>query len=288
MSESKELQVIETKPVTAIATLDVRDASAQGLALMRERVEVQKQMLKIAISLTAPNQWTVFSGTDKKTGELRESIYPTGGAADTILRRAFGLTWGEKDITIEDTAQGPMATCSAWLMRGDERVEHFTGYRSYGGFVKTEADLRRAVVENMKSVAVRDLLGLRFRTPAELRELGLDASKLDRRADFQSHDQDPSQIVVPFGRDKGKLVSDVGDDQLEWLADAVKKSVEDPDKSKFKARNQALLDALRDEYRRRHPKEKPAMESTPANEADASAWADAERQAREAESEAGR
>jgi len=262
MSDSKNPEVIETQ----IATLDVRDASAQGLALMEERVKNQKKMLAIAIGLTAPNQWTVFAGTDK-SGTYRETVYPTGGAADTILRRAFGLTWGEKMIEVEETPDGRLATYSAWLMRGGERVEHFTGYRQMGGYIKTEPDLRKGAMENMKSVAVRDLLGLRFRTPAELKEMGLDVSKLERRAEFQSHEKDPGEMVVPFGRDKGKPITDVDDDALKWLAEAVKKSIADKDKEKWKAKNQAMLDALRAEYARRHPAvEEPAKTEEPPHD----------------------
>jgi len=245
MSEEKKPEVIETT-TAALQTLDVRDASEQGLALMEKRVKNQKKMLAIAIGLTAPNQWTVFSGNGN------ESIYPTGGASDTILRRAFGLTWGEKEVTVEDTPDGRLATCKAWLMRGDEKLEHFTGYRFMGGFIKNEADLRKGAIENMKSVAVRDLLGLRFRTPKELQEMGLDVGKLERRVDFQTHEKDPSTITVPFGKSKGEPITDIEDKDLQWLAEAVKKSVEDPSKAKWKGKNQELLTALRDEYKRRH------------------------------------
>ena len=239
-------EAVETSTITTIATLDVRDASAHGLALMSERVENQKKMLAIAIKLTSPNQWVIFAGNGK------ESVYPTGGAADTILRRAFGLTWDVKEMTVEETPDGRLATCTAWLMRGDVRVEQFTGYRFMGGFVKDEASLRKGAIENLKSVAVRDLLGLRFRTPDELKEMGLDMSKLDRRVEFQTHDKDPGTMKVPFGRDKGKPIVDIDDVALKWLAEAVKKSVDDPEKAKFKARNEALLTDLRDEYKRRH------------------------------------
>jgi len=266
MSEESTSALVTTK-AQAVATLDVRDASAQALALMEERVANQKKMLAIAVKLTAPDQWTVFAGTDK-VGVYRETIYPTGGAADTILRRAFGLTWSEKEITVQDTPDGKLATCSAWLMSGKERVEHFTGYRMMGGYIKTEADLRRSVLENMKSVAVRDLLGLRFRSPAEIKELGLDVTRLERRAEFQSHDTDPNTATIPFGRDKGKPITDVDDSSLKWVAESIKKSIDDPAKSKWKSKNETLLTALRDEHKRRHAAPPPEAESPPVPDVD--------------------
>ena len=147
-------------------------------------------------------------------------------------------------------------------MRGEEKVEHFTGYRLMGGFVKTEADLRRAVLENLKSIAVRDLLGLRFRTPEELKEMGLDVGKMERRAEFQTHDKQDGEILAPFGRSKGQPITEISDSDLEWLANAVKKSVADPDKAKWKGKNETLLQALREEYkRRRAPKSSDAAEA---------------------------
>jgi hypothetical protein len=265
MTEKPE--IVKTEPMD-IATIDVRDASAQGLALMEERVKNQKKMLAIAIGLTAPNQWTVFAGSGKD-GVHRESIYPTGGAADTILRRAFGLTWAEKDITVEDTPDGKLATCSAWLMRGQERLEHFTGYRFMGGYIKNEADLRKGAMENMKSVAVRDLLGMRFRTPAELKEMGLDVNKLERRAEFQSHEKQGSEVVVPFGNSKGKLITDIDDGDLAWLTKAVTESVADPKKANWKGKNETLLTALQDERKRRDAPKEENGEKPPADDAPA-------------------
>lgn len=257
-SERKEAEPIETTEMS----LDIRDASPQGHALMKERVENQKKMLAIAINLTSPNQWVIFAGDGK------ESIYPTGGAADTILRRAFGLTWGDKTITVEETPDGRLATCGAWLLKDGEKLEHFVGYRMMGGYTKTEPDLRKGALENLKSVAVRDLLGLRFRTPAELKEMGLDIDKLERRAEFQSHDKDPNTITVPFGRDAGKPITEVDDKALVWLGDAVRKSVDDPKKAKWKKKNQALLDALLAEHARRRPSRRhPAKDEEKKEEA---------------------
>lgn len=239
------MKEITAEPMSIGTTaLDVRDASDQAVALMKKRVENQQEMLKIAISLTGTRQWTRFG----------DSIYPTGGAADTILRRAFGLTWSEKKVTVDET--GEHATVTAALMLHGEPVEEFTGYRSMGGFIKNRADLIKGAMENLKSVAVRDLLGLRFRTPEELKALGLDPDKIETQVDFQTHDKDPNTIVVPFGRDKGKPITEVDDACIQWLADAVKNSIDDPSKAKWKDKNQAMLDALRAEYKRRNPGKK--------------------------------
>jgi len=286
-SEILDTEAIETRPVhspgMAIATLNPSDASPAGLALMKQRVETQKEMLKVAIQLTSPSQWTVFSGRGPN-GEVRETIYPTGGAADTILRRVFGLTWGEKVVTIEDTETGPEAVCRAWLMHNGVQVEPFEGRRRMGGYIKTEADMRKGSVENMKSCALRDLLGLRFRTPSEMREMGLDVTKLERRAEFQDHGDAPVDsraVLAPFGRSKGKPITDIDDNDLAWLTKAIGESVADPEKAKFKAKNQKLLDALVAEGKRRtgpapapaKTEAKPAEKKRVEDNVDDSKWA---------------
>lgn len=260
MDTQKDPESIETRAMTInqVATLDVRDASAEGLKLMRDRVENQKQMLAIALKLTSPNQWTIFAGDGK------ESVYPMGGAADTILRRAFGLTWGPKTVKVYRNEGGELeASCTAWLMQGDREIEEFTGYRQMGGFVKIEADLRKGAIENMKSVAVRDLLGLRGRTPQELREMGLDVGKLERRAEFQSHGKDDAGgVVVPWGKLKGTPIADVRDDQLDYYIGKAKEAMADPAKSKWKAKEGVWLGHLEAEKKRRiGGDEKPAAKA---------------------------
>lgn len=57
---------------------------------------------------------------------------------------------------------------------------------------------------------------------------------------------DTSQFMVPFGRNKGTPISDpqVTDKDLDYIANAMRESIEDPGKSKFRSKNQALLDAV--------------------------------------------
>lgn len=269
----EELTVVRTEPMRMVTTVDVRDASPEGVALMRQRVEAQEEMLKIAISLTRPSQWTIFAGGGKET------IYPTGGAADTILRRAFGLTWGEKVVAVYENNRGDLeASCTAWLMDGDRKVEQFVGYRVMGGYVKTEPDLKRSVVENMKSVAVRDLLGLRFRTPDELQSMGLNVRGIKTRAEFRDHGSDDSgPVLIPFGKGyKGKPVTVLSDTQLVWYTDRANENIANPAKAKWRAKESKWLQTLQEEQASRartepepEPKpETPEEEKTPSQVAD--------------------
>lgn len=60
-----------------------------------------------------------------------------------------------------------------------------------------------------------------------------------------------SAVVCPFGRDKGKSISDLDDRGVRWLLGVVSESVDDPDKARFRSQNAALLDALQVEAEER-------------------------------------
>lgn len=238
--QTKEAEII---PADSALSIDPRDASVEAYRLLEQQVENQKKMIRLAISTTSPNQWCRFGD---------EGIYPTGGAGDTILRRVFGMTWRNKEVTVRGADDDMKATFTGDLhLRDNTFYETFIGERGMGGFIKNEADLRKGAFENAKSVAVRDILGLRFRTAAEMKELGLDVTKLERQIEFQDHtgNKDPGAARVKFGNDKDTLLSDIKD--LSWYRKALEASVADPKKSQWKTKNKAELDIVDAELERR-------------------------------------
>jgi hypothetical protein len=67
-----------------------------------------------------------------------------------------------------------------------------------------------------------------------------------------SHAPPPDDgAVVPFGRDKGTLLSAASASTLTWLATALQTSLDDPEKAKFRTKNLKDLTALRAEQARR-------------------------------------
>jgi hypothetical protein len=57
--------------------------------------------------------------------------------------------------------------------------------------------------------------------------------------------------VVPFGRCKGQLLSEIDDASLTWLATALETSVGDPSKVMYRRKNERDLADVRDEQNRR-------------------------------------
>lgn len=245
------------------------DQTAEGLKLFEESVRVAREKLKLAISLTEPGQLLVMAGKEGK-----ETVYFTGGASDRILRMGFGMRWGEKEVRIvsePDGSKTAIARATLYLSTGEE-YERFEGRRTmrlgedgFKGYVKNENDLIKSSLQNMKHVAVTDLLGMRELTPADLTRLGVDISKLPRRAEFESHENSgpDGEMVMPFGKQKGLKLTEINDRDLDWYIQATEKSVADPEKAKWKAKEQKRLDLYRAE------KEKRAKASAPKlNEAD--------------------
>lgn len=233
------------------------DQTAAGLKLFEESVRVAREKLKLALSLTEPGQLLVMGGKDGK-----ESVYFTGGAADRILRMGFGMCWGEKEVRVinePDGSKTAVASATLYLSTGNE-YERFEGRRTmhlvdgeFRGYVKNENDLIKAALQNMKHVAVTDLLGMRELTPADLSRLGIDVSKLPKRAEFESHasSEPDGDMLMPFGKQKGLRLKEINDADLDWYIKAAEKSVADPEKAKWKAKEEKRLAAYIAEKERR-------------------------------------
>lgn len=250
--DGENVKIVRTEPMSPDRVVaDITDQTQRGLALFEERVAVAKKQLAIALKLTQPGQWIVMDG-----GNGKETVYATAGAADRILRMGFGMRWGEKTVRLERTAESMTAIASAPLVKHDGSIyEVFEGRRravfdadspgGVRGFLKHEHDLIKGALANLAHQAVTSILGLRFLTPDDFAELGLDLSKLPRRAEFQDHGKDESGgPVVPFGKNKGKSIKELEDKSLAWYIDAAQKAIADPAKAKWKAKEERWLKAL--------------------------------------------
>jgi hypothetical protein len=58
-------------------------------------------------------------------------------------------------------------------------------------------------------------------------------------------------IRVPFGKDKGKALSETSPKSLAFLEDYATKAIDDPTKERFRAENLRLLRAVQNELRTR-------------------------------------
>lgn len=54
-------------------------------------------------------------------------------------------------------------------------------------------------------------------------------------------------MTLPFGREKGVSIGQAGTENLRWMANAIAESLDDPDKQRFRAKNEDLLAAIQRE-----------------------------------------
>lgn len=254
----EQAKPIETVPLDQqIQIGSPSDQTAAGLKLFEESVRVAREKLKLALTLCEPGQLLVMVGKDGK-----ESVYFTGGSADRILRMGFSMRWGEKEVHVLTEADGSktaVATATLFLSTGEE-YERFEGRRTmhlvdgeFRGHVKNENNLIKASLQNMKHIAVVDILGMRELTTADLARLGIDVHALPRRVEFEDHtghDQG-GDMLMPFGKQKGLKLKEINDRDLEWYIAAAQKSVADPEKAKWKAKEEKRLAAYLAEKERR-------------------------------------
>ena len=60
-----------------------------------------------------------------------------------------------------------------------------------------------------------------------------------------------SGVTVRFGRNAGQAVENIATDDLRWYEGAVEKSIDDPNRQRFRRDNETLLAAIRQELARR-------------------------------------
>lgn len=235
-----------------VVAVDPREPTELGVRMLAERVRSARQQFVLAMQLVSPGQIIVMTQS-AKDGTVKESIYLTGGAADRILRMGFGMRWGEEQVVLDHDDDVLVCTSKAALLdRNGEVYQVYTGRRRLGGYAKTKQDLIKACSENRKHLAVTDILGLRFLTPEDLKELGVDISKLPRRAEFQEHGADESGVaVVPWGHRKGTPVTELEDKDISFYVVRAKESLADESKKRFHPKEQRWLNALEAEQKRR-------------------------------------
>ncbi len=255
----EEPKALVTRPLNYDALADLLepvDLGPEAQKTLEEAGVYRQTQLRMALQQSSPKQWTVFAGEDGK-----ETLYPQGYAAAAMLGM-FGLHWAWPTAGGPELYAHEMYTEKSgarfWLVksklwRGDKFICLAEGKREIGsGYAHSELDARFDAFQNLQSRAVRTVFGLGGKSREDFRAMGLDLIGAGV-ASFQDHktslSSDPAMAVVPFGRDKGKKLSDC--EELGWLREQVARNVADPSKATYKAKNEALLKAIEAELAKR-------------------------------------
>ena len=236
------------------------------MAVLEARNRMMERVLSYAISATHPGQWQM----------LGDKPWPTGPACESMARRC-GVSWDKPECERRDTSdeQGPAYTWtyrarfflpggidSIWAEGHCSSRDQFLGtglaYETRDLPEVEEGNIRQAAMTNMIVNGVTRLLGVRNLTRERLDALlGAGSSDKMGRVEYTAgakgggRTSGVGEKPIPFGRSKGKKLSDAADDDLAWLLRSMQESVADPEKAKWKAGNEAWVKAIEAEQARR-------------------------------------
>jgi hypothetical protein len=236
------------------------------LEALEKRNRLLERILGYAISVTHKEQWTNLGGKP----------WPTGPACEAMARRC-AVSWGDVESE-KSTGDDERGKFYSWTYRARFRIgrdeitaeghcssrDQFLGTGTGEGDDRTrelyevdEGNIRQAAYTNMIVNGVTRILGVRNLSWERLE--GLLGAKRDEfaSAEFRQGSRgggkgaSTSDKPIPYGRSKGRKLSDAPDDDLAWLLRSMQESVADPEKAKWKAGNEAWVKAIEAEQARR-------------------------------------
>lgn len=261
MANEKDIEV--SAQSTAIESVEGAD---EFLAALDRRNRLMDRLIGYAIQATHPSQWMDMGGKP----------YPTGPACEAMGRRC-GVSWSEVESEREDREdeRGPFYI---WTYRarfslpGGRDVIHAEGHcSSRDQFLGTgipkdggeqtkqdweveEGNIRQAALTNCTNNGITRILGVRNLSWERLENLlGLKRDEVgkvsyEHGARGGGRGKLEEEKPIPFGRAKGKKVSEAADDELVWLLGKMKEPASDP---KFQASNDKWVKAIEAEQARR-------------------------------------
>jgi len=239
-------------------------ARVDAMTAMLERLRLS------AIKQTYPADWVIHS--TMKNGEVLQQV---GYLQDSGCERAgkiFGIVIGEPTVQREDMPDGTYAyklQAEARSQVTGETIDTAFGSRWSGDKFFTSrlgedekvdpTDVMKAAYANLHGRSVRALGGLSAVPLEALKAAGIDVtlcryvgydvgSKGGQSVGAQTGGAD---IVMAFGKGKGKKISELVDADLDWYIAANTRDLADPAKERFKKSTERMLTALNAEKERR-------------------------------------
>jgi hypothetical protein len=240
-----------------------------------------------SIKSTYPTDWIIHTSIDSDGVVTRQVGYLQDVGAERA-GKCWGIEIGKPEIRREEIpSDGTFVYhvgASAWSKVTGERIEEVQGSRWSGdSFFQSRlkdpddrvdpTDVSKAAYANLHGRAVRSLTGLNQVPLDMLKAAGINTDQVmmigyakgSRGGQSTGAGVGTAEIVIPFGRDKGKKVADVATDQLGYYIGRYEQDLADPGKAQFARNNKRILDALKAEQERRaRDAEQPAAADAPA------------------------
>lgn len=230
-------------------------------AAAERRIEAVNKIKSLSLRVTNSRDWTDQGGNP----------YMQVSGAEKVAR-LFGISWRLDEPARENHDDGHFDyTTKGYFSMGTAEIEvvgtrssrdpFFIG-RKDNPIPASEIDrndVKKGSVTNCIGNGITRLLGIRNLTWDELESVGIKRDAVGK-VNYKSADPNESPVLPNYGRHKGQLMSDpsIPISELKYYLAGAEKSIEDPEKAKYKNSNERMRDALKAEIAKREaasPKE---------------------------------
>lgn len=218
------------------------------------RVDAVNRIKNLSLRVTNHQDWTNQGGKP----------YMQVSGAEKVAR-LFGISWRLDEPTREDHTDGHFSyTFKGYFAMGSAEIE-VVGTRSSSDpfFMGSKDnpkhtseidrnDVKKGAMTNCIGNGISRLLGIRNLTWEELAAAGISQEKTGK-VNYKSSDPQAAPTLPNYGGHKGKAIDDpsVPIDALQYYLSGAEKSIADPAKAKFKAKEERLRDAIKAELAKR-------------------------------------
>jgi hypothetical protein len=261
MNEQTEPKVVEGEVVGRSALAAPREVDE--LERLERRAALMPRLIELSIRSTHPAQWMNIQGKPWPTGAACEVMARTCGVkiSDLKIEKEWSrddkgefYIWqatGRFSLPSEFDSIIAIGTCSS--------RDEFLGTETSKGRKLSEIDegnIKKAAFTNMEVNGITRLLGVRNFDWERLKKYGIDKDGL-QAVEFESgakggKAREPALAeVMKFGPAKGQAFADMSDADLETYKASFTAELPDPEKAKFKKKNETRIEAITAELARR-------------------------------------
>lgn len=261
MNEQTEPKVVEGEVVGRIALQ--RQEPVDELQRLEQRAALMPRLIELAIKSTHPAQWMNIQGKPWPTGAACEVMARTCGVK--LEKVQVDKEWSRDDkgefyiYVARGTFKLPSEFDSIVVEGTCSSRDEFLGTETSKGRKLSEIDegnIRKAAYTNMEVNGITRLLGVRNFDWDRLKKYGIDKDGL-QKVEFESgakggKAREPAlDEVMKFGAAKGQRFADMSDADLETYKASFTAELPDPEKAKFKSKNETRIAAITNELARR-------------------------------------
>lgn len=237
------------------------------LAIIEKRNNLLERVLEYAIKATHTEQWFDLGGKPWPSGPACEAMARRCGVSITNISKMKRESSDDKgDFYIWEvtgTASLPSGYDSITCFGTCSSRDTFLGTDTRAGRKVSEIDegsIMKAAYTNMEVNAITRLLGVRNLSWERLGKAGLNRDGMSKveydagsKGGGQAKGAAAGDFEIKFGKSKGKMLSELPDEDLSWYTQAFERDATstEPSKQQFKGNAEKQLAAAKAEQARR-------------------------------------